>query len=213
MLFALRTLEWSGFPRYAALLVAALGLTVLVGWALDVTLIKNLLPGTVAMKANTALCFLLAGCALFLHLQTPGWQRLVQGMALVVATIGIATLGEYLFDWQLGIDQLLFREPVGAVYTLYLGRMSVYTASGFAAAGFALLALSRQTLRLPTQLAAALALLVGVVPLLGYLGNISSLDTASDTTPMAVTTSLGLILLGVALLVASLTSNRATPPL
>jgi len=213
MLSALRTLEWTGFPRYAALLVAALGLTVLIGWALDVTLIKNLLPGSVTMKANTALCFLLAGCALFLHLQTPGWQRLVQGVALAVATIGIATLAEYGFDWQLGIDQLLFRESVGAVYTLYLGRMSGYAALGFSAVGFALLALSRQTLQLPTQLAAALTILVGVVPLLGYLGNISSLATASDTTPMAVTTSLGLLLLGVALLVASLTSSRATPPL
>ena len=175
MLSALRTLEWTGFPRYAALLVAAMGLTVLFGWALDVTPIKNLLPGTVTMKANTALCFLLAGCALFLYLQTPGWQRLVQSMALAVAAIGLATLGEYGFGWQLGIDQLLFREPADALYTLHSGRMSVYAATGFSATGFALLALSRQALRLPAQLAAALTILVGVVPLLGYLGNISSL--------------------------------------
>jgi len=137
MLPITETLEWSGFPRRAALAVAALGLTVLAGWGLDVPLIKSALPGAIEMKANTALCFLLAGGVLFLRLQTPGWQRPAQGMALAVAAIGLATLGEYGFGWQLGIDQLLFREPAGALYTLYAGRMSVYAATGFAAAWLA----------------------------------------------------------------------------
>lgn len=91
----LRSLEWTGFPRRAALLVAALGLIVLAGWALDATLIKSVFPGAVTMKANTALYFLLSGSALFLRLQSPGWQRPAQGMALAVAAIGLATLGEY----------------------------------------------------------------------------------------------------------------------
>ena len=133
MLVVLRTLDWTGFPRRVALLVAALGLIVLAGWALDVPLIKSALPGAIEMKANTALCFMLAGGALFLRLQTPSWQRLAQSMALAVAAIGLATLGEYVFGWQLGIDQLLFREPAGALYTLHPGRMSVYAATGFSA--------------------------------------------------------------------------------
>jgi signal transduction histidine kinase/DNA-binding response OmpR family regulator/CHASE3 domain sensor protein len=211
-----RTLEWTGFVRRAALLVAALGLMVLAGWALDVPLLKSVLPDAVTMKVNTALCFLLAGGALFLRLQTPGWQPPAQGMTLVVLVIGLATLSEYMFGWQLGIDQLLFREPADALYTLHPGRMSVYTATGFSAASLALLALPQPTLRLPMQLAAALTVLVGTAPLLGYLWNISSLTSASVTTPVAVHTAFGLMLLGTALLRASLLATykigvRASP--
>src|SRR5450830_445274 len=204
MLAVLRTLEWTGFARRAALAVAALGLMVLTGWALDVPLLKSVLPNAVTMKANTALCFLLAGGALFLRLQTPSWQRPAQGMALAVAAIGLATLGEYAFGWQLGIDQLLFRESTGTLYTLHPGRMPVYTATGLSAASFAILALHRPSLRLATQLAATLAVLTGAIPLLGYLWNISVLTTANVTQPSAVHGALGLILLGAALLRASL---------
>jgi signal transduction histidine kinase/DNA-binding response OmpR family regulator/CHASE3 domain sensor protein len=216
MFAVFRTLECTGFVRRAALLVAALGLMVLVGWALDMPLLKSVLPGAFSFKANGALCFLLAGGALFLRLQTPGWQRPAQGMALAVTIIGLATLGEYAFGWQLGIDQLLFREPAGAAYTTYLGRMSVYGATGLSAASFAILALHRPSLRLPMQLAATLTVLTGAVPLLGYLWGISALTTANVTQPPAVHGALGLILLGAALLRASTLAaykigGRATP--
>jgi len=204
MLAVLRSLEWTGSSRRAALAVAALGLMVLAGWALDVPLLKSVLPNAVTMKANAALCFLLAGGALFLHLQTPGWQRPAQGMALAVAAISLATLGEYAFGWQLGIDQLLFRESTDTLYTLHSGRMSVYTAAGYATAGFALLALPKPSLRLPMQLAAALTVLIGATPLFGYLWNIIALTTSSVTTPVALHTALGLVLLGAAMLRASL---------
>ncbi|MDD1621032.1 MAG: response regulator [Methylococcaceae bacterium] len=192
-------------------MVAALGLSVLVGWALDLPLLKSPLSGSVTMKANTALCFLLAGGALFLRLQRSDRQRLAQAMALAVAAIGLATLGEYVFNLRLSIDQLLFREPAGAAYTQYPGRMPIYTATGFSAAGFALLALPWRSLRLPTQLAAVLTILIGFVSLLGYLANVGELTTASITTPMAVHTALGLMLLGFALLAASSTGGPAMP--
>ena len=206
MLSALKNLEWTGYPRSAALLVAALGLLVLFGWALDVAMIKSLLPGMVAMKANTALCFLLAGCALFLLLQAtaPGRQQLAQALALAAAAIGLATLGEHVFGWQLGIDQWLFEERPGAIHTNSLGRMSVYTASGFAAGGLALAALPWSKLRLPTQAAAILTIASGGVPLVGYLWNIGALTTASLTTPAAPHTALGLLMLGAITLRTSL---------
>ncbi len=198
---SLRTLDWIGFPRCAALLVSMLGLTVLVGWALDLPMLKSILPGIMAMKANTASAFVLAGNALFLRLQTPRWQSSAHVMALVVTAIGLATLGEYAFDWQLDIDKLAFREPTPA---LHPDRMSVYTATGFSAVGFALLALPWSNLRLFVQLAAILTMLVGTLPLLVYLWSLSILTTADATTPSAIHTALGLLLLGAALLQACL---------
>lgn len=207
-------LVWIGFPRRAALVVTALGFLVLAGWALDVSTLKSLFSGSVTMKPNTALSFFLAGAGLFLHLQTKEWQRLALVLAFAVATVGLATLSEYLFGWQLGIDQLPFRESADALHTLYPGRMSVYTATAFSAVGFSLLVLHHSALRLPVQMASAFTVLIGVVSLFGYMWNIASLTTAAITTPVAVHTALGLILLGVALLQANkltdATSWRAT---
>ncbi len=199
----LKLFEWSGFPRRAALTVATLGLLVLIGWALDMPLIKSVLPGSMTMKANAALCFLLAGSALFLRLQTPGWQRPEQGMSLIVTMIGLATLSEYAFDWQLGIDQLLFMDSDLPLQSPDPGRMSVYSAMAFSATGFALLALHRPGLRLPTQMAAVLTGLIGVMSLFGTLWNISLITSNNMTAPIALDTSLALMVLGAALLRAN----------
>lgn len=69
------------------------------------------------MKANTALCFLLGGCALALHglsaADTPRVRRLTGILAgTLVALIALATLIEYHAGWDLVIDELLFRDPV-----------------------------------------------------------------------------------------------------
>ena len=61
----------SRLPRVAdtcALLTAAIGLSVVAGWLLDIDSLKRVLPGLVAMKFNTALGFVLAGAGLW-------WRR------------------------------------------------------------------------------------------------------------------------------------------
>lgn len=206
-----------------------MGLLVLSGWLLDIAAIKSVLPGAVTMKANTALCFLLAGLALFLRLQPslnpqpklistqPGLAGIMQPatllMALIVTLLPLATLTEYAFDWQLGIDQMLFQEAPGALYTKHLGRMSIYTALGFVCSGIALLSFHLPQWRLLTQLFASGAALAGSIPLLGYLWNITTLTTADTTTPVALHTALGLVLLGAATVAASPSApSKTTTP-
>lgn len=201
-------LEWSGFSRRAALFVAALGLLVLGGWAFDVALFKSVIPGSMAMKANSALCFLLSGSTLLLRLQRSGWQRPEQGMSLIVIAIALATLGEYLFDWQSGIDQLLFPDTDITPQSPYAGRMTASTAIAFAAAGFALLTLHRPILRVPTRLAASLVILIGALALLGTLWHISLVGSGMMVSPVTLDTSLALVLLGAAILRASLLESN-----
>ena len=77
-------------PAVAAA-VAGVGLLVLVGWMFGLEALKSVLPGLATMKANTALCFLLAGVALALR------ERRAVRLAcagLVCAVAGL-TLAEY----------------------------------------------------------------------------------------------------------------------
>ena len=85
------------------------------------------------MKANTALAFVLTGLALWL-LQTPSkargsiiLRRLCAGLVLLIALL---TTIEYLFGWDLGIDQLLFRDVLSPGEVLP-GRMAPITAAIF----------------------------------------------------------------------------------
>src|ERR1035441_2430621 len=100
-----------------AIAAVVLGCVSLCGWAFHIELLKSILPGSVLMKANTALGLAFLGTSLWLLL--PGESRTRRGhiarfLALLVTLIGAATLSEYLFGLNLRIYQLLFREPPGA---------------------------------------------------------------------------------------------------
>ncbi len=46
---------------YFSVAVSVMGAVVLIGWIADSSILKSISPGWVSMKANTAICFLLAG--------------------------------------------------------------------------------------------------------------------------------------------------------
>src|SRR2546423_557659 len=96
-------------PLVAAVTTAVLGILVLVGWGLAIPSLRSVLPGAVEMKANTAIGLILASIALFLlNYWRVVWQvRVAQALALAVCLLGLATFAEYVFGWQLHIDELL----------------------------------------------------------------------------------------------------------
>ncbi|MFH1020177.1 MAG: DUF3365 domain-containing protein, partial [Pseudomonadota bacterium] len=120
-------------PLLAGALSVFAGGLVLAGWALDITAFQSLFPGWVSMKANTALGFILIGVALpaSSRSSSPRSLRLAQLCALLCGLIGLLTLGEYLFAWNPGFDQWLFREPANTAGTSHPGRMAPDTAIGF----------------------------------------------------------------------------------
>src|SRR5947209_5493873 len=81
---------------------------VLIGWLLDIAPLKSVWPGLVAMKANAALAFVFEGCALWMLGSDPAdpfagrRRRFGQVFASIVVLIGLLTLGEYFFGWDLG---------------------------------------------------------------------------------------------------------------
>jgi PAS domain S-box-containing protein len=192
-------------PKAASAIVIFVSCLVIVGWMLDIPTFKSVLPSLVTMKANTALAFLLSGVSLWL-LQKKRSRRarrlIAQVCALIVATIGLLTLSQYLFNWNLGIDQLVFREIEGVVGTSHPGRMAPNTALNFLLLGCALLLLSHRTHR-NAQLLQFLTLTVALVclqPLLGYTYGVELLYGIASYTQMALHTVLTFIVLCVGIL-------------
>ena len=198
--------------RAAGALAALMGAAVLLGWALEIPVLKSVLRGAVEMKANTAVALLLSGTVLAL----PRGRRakplvLALAAAIVVGLLGALTLMSYAFGWQLGLDELLFLDRTQA-YNPVPGRMSPYSAVAFSVLGPALAGLVLGRLRRSVDLAAALVLGIGLLSMLGYAWNASELVTDMVLPPVAVHTGLAFALLGAGVLVANRRPRPATQP-
>src|SRR3990170_4907999 len=191
------------FVRSVATGVLLLAAFVLAGWLLDKPLLKSVLPGYVAMKANTAIGFALVALALWLlegRTAAPWRRRVVLGCALVVAALGAASLAEDLLGTNLGIDQLFFLEPAGAFGTTSPGRMAPLTAVSFVLLGTALWSVSRPRAVLAAQALGAPIAEIGLLNLIGYLFEAEAFYRFGPYTQMAVPTAAAFVALGVAVL-------------
>jgi PAS domain S-box-containing protein len=189
--------------RFAALFSALMGFLVLVGWGFDNSTMKSLLPGLAPMKVNTALCIVWAGISLWLFAaQEDGKLRkrfaLASSriLALIVFGIGLANLCEFIFGWNLHIDQLIFREPTPYGHSI-AGRMAPHTALNFVILGCALILLRVETKRgyRPAQFLILIPTLISLTAIVGYLYSAVSFYHIASHTGMALNTAVGLFFL------------------
>jgi len=192
-----RNLE--AFTRCSGLLVIVMGTVAIGGSLLGIPLLRSLLPGHVTMKANTAICLVLLGIAFLIvdskqPISALG-RRLAAVLALIVATLGIVSLGECLYGWDFGIDQLLFpesaREAIGSVRP---GLMSPITAADFVLLAIALILLDGGPRRF--CISQALAFVSALVVAFGVFDFVLSSDPGH--THIALPTSCALFLLSCA---------------
>lgn len=189
------------FSRGASAVAALVGFLVLIGWALDVEMLKAVVPGLVAMNPITALAFILAGAALWIlrKEEVDSWmRRLGLACASIVALVGLLRLGAYLFGWETGIDQLLFPERLDT------NRMAPNTALNFLLLGAALLLLDVETRRghWPAQFLTFTATLISFASVLGYTYGAAFFYTVASYIPMALNTTLAFLALSAGLLCA-----------
>ncbi len=186
----------------AGVVVTAVGLAVVAGWALDVEGLKQVAPGLVTMKLNTAVSLSVLGvCVWWLARRTVG-PRARRGVALlagVVGLLGAATLVEYAAGLDLRIDNPLGLDRADAIATSEPGRMSPMTALAICGVAASLLALLGRRVRAAQALAWA-ALALSATAVIGYLFAIETLYRVQLFTSMALHTALALTLLSVAVL-------------
>lgn len=179
--------------RALALVVAAIAVSVLVGWTLHVTTLVSLVPGHVSIKLNTALCALALAAAV---------GRLVPGhrsLPLPVLVVTTLVLVEHATGASLGIDELLVQDFTPTSGADRPGRMAIATAVGFSTLAVGLLAQDRGWVRAP-QVLAAFTFVTGFVALLGYAYGVSSMQAVVAYSTVALHTAVLLVLLAVAVL-------------
>jgi PAS domain S-box-containing protein len=196
----------SGFVAFASLLSMAVGLVGLVGWMLDIGVLKSVIPGQVIIKPNAAIALVLCGMSLWLlrsrgaRLPRGVGRRVGQALAAIVAVVGVLSLSEHLFGWDLGIDQLFFldQDPWEAFGSVRPGLMAPITALDFVLIGLALLILDwtiddRSQRIAPAQFLAFAANTGAIVGLLDFL-----LESHTSSTHIALQTAIALFVLSFA---------------
>jgi signal transduction histidine kinase len=199
------------FSRAASMLVMLVGALALAGWLFDATVLKAVYAG-ITIKANTAVSLLLAGASLWLlGGRYNVWRRRAgQACAVLVGAIGIASLSQYLFGWNLGIDQLLFTEEAGALATTSPGRMGPPASTCFALAGMALLLLPARRLASLGQFAAIGIGLIALLAITGYAYGAQILYGVAGYTGIALNTAVALFTLSLGVLASSVDRGFAS---
>ena len=186
-------------------LLLALGVAVIAGWVLHVPAMVQVLPGLTSMVFNTAMSFALMAIALIAHSQGLRWSRLIIGL-IGVGVLGLALINlvQIAFDISLGINwtELHRWQKDG---NRVPGQMSTATSLCFAMAGTNLILLARaakadggRRRAAATALTTAL-FIMGSIALVGYFLRLELLYSWYAFSRMAVHTSVGMIVLSLAL--------------
>jgi PAS domain-containing protein len=199
--------RWRVFSIACALLAFAIGGAAFFGWLLDNDFLKRIHPTLVTMKANTAVCLMLAGVSILL-IQDPSAsivrRRISQVCAAIVGLIGLLTFSEHLFGLDLKIDQLLFTETPSEAGLSFPGRMGVAASLNFSLLGLALMlidARSRKWSRV-SNIAVVLVFTITLLVSLYYFYGIERFEPAAIYFTIAVHTVVAFLSISAAILLA-----------
>jgi hypothetical protein len=192
------------FAGFAGLFSTAVGLLSLVGLTLRIAVLKSAIPGQPVIKFNAAVCLVLFGFSLWLLRRRPVsriGKLCGQLMAAIAASVGLLSLAEHLTGWDLGIDQLLFREPVAdAFFGARPGLIAPITALDFLLSGLALLLLDqgiswRSRRYWPAEYLASLTAILSILGLLDFVlgSQISYTQISLQTAVVLLVLSLGVL--------------------
>jgi PAS domain S-box-containing protein len=192
--------------RSLCLLAAAFPLLAAAGWILNIELLTKIHPSLPAMQPNTVVGLLLSAIAILLTAddrRSPKSSQVACALAVIVSVLGLLTLGEYVFGWNLGIDRIFLGGATNQA-SQYPGRPSPQTLANFVILGAALLVFNSRSSSI--RIGQLCALAVGgnaLVALTGYIfdaGHFYGFPPVEAQIGMAVPTAASFILIAMALL-------------
>ena len=202
--YSLRLRRFQRFAHGVSVVTATMGVSVIIGWWLDINALKSFLPGLATMKANTAFCFILLGVALYLSVIGSQRTQIARICVLIVMLIGMLTLVQYIFNLNFGIDELLFRDATSTISKHPPGRMAPATALYMLAVGVTLLLLQLRSQKdvMIAQLLGLLGPLIGFSALVGYSYDLQSLYSVFAFSSVSLPSATLFVLLGLGVLCA-----------
>lgn len=171
-------------------LVCLVALTVIFGWYTHNNTLISISPSFAPMQFNTALCFLCCGLSFIFY--TYALKELQLTLAILTSVIATLTLAQYLFDVNLGLDQLFMHHYITTKVS-HIGRMAPNTAICFLIAGFINVLASIRPLKKVEHLVwilSSIILSLGVISFLGYALGVEHGFEWQRYTRMAIHTSL-----------------------
>ena len=204
-LSASRVAALARLSRLCSLVVALTGIIVLIGWWLDVDVMKRGVAGASATNPVTAIALTVAAVALWLQhtarrTSAPvAWADVARRTAsILLVALGAITLAGYAAGHNAGLDQLLFRSRLEG------NRIAPNSGMNFALIGIALwlLDLGPASRRAPAALVALGAVGLSIVSVLGYVYGVDAMYGMGAYQPMALPTAVCFVLLGIAIVCA-----------
>ena len=179
---------------------ALAGATVfIVGWACGVTFVRAPMPGPVSMKASTAVMFVLCGAGVVLLAGDRRAKQMGRLCAAACLPIALTFLSEYVVGWNLGIDQIPFRDLAGqAAHISHPGRPGLTTLICFVLICLSLLATKQRwrlegVLMIPVVAAAGLSVVGFAYEIPAFYGETSIAKIALNTSIVFLILATGIV--------------------
>ncbi|KJU86405.1 multi-sensor hybrid histidine kinase, partial [Candidatus Magnetobacterium bavaricum] len=203
--------------RTIGTVVGLVGALVMLGWILDIGILKSILPHWVSMKVLTAISFILSGITLYVMAsyldgkKTIG-QVILPASSATIIIIMVTLMVSSLLGMRLGIEDFFVREEASAVKSVAPGMPSIGTMTAFIlcalAGGFTLF--NVQDLQKKLLVMGWLVVALGTSAMLGYMANAPLLYyyIKGASTAMAFHTALLFTALGTGLILLSKTIRQ-----
>lgn len=191
--------------RAAAAAAAVLATGALIGFAFQIQSLASVLREQATTKPNTSIMVLALAIAVG-GLASPAFvgarrlrTRAASSFALLLAC---ATIAQYAFQWNLGIDELLFADPWTSAPQAIPGRPSLAASCALAMLAVAILLTGRAYAYTAAQALALAAGSIGALAMIGYAFGARALYAFQSYSSLGPGTALCLILLSVGTLAA-----------
>lgn len=182
---------------YLALITQFLGLLVLLGWVLNITVLKSIAPGFISMNPLTAVNFILIGTLIILlnHYKLKAYRALTLLLPIIILIPIILKILDLVLSTSFNPDLILFKNSLGT------NKMSEATILSFMIMSVAFLLLNFENISIRISQSMALGCLcLSLIYMCGYIYDFNSLISSSVFIPMAIHTSFLFILISFAFL-------------
>jgi PAS domain S-box-containing protein len=173
-----------------------LGVTVMLGWALRIATIAQLVPNQPGTVFNSALCFTLIGFALLLPLVKERWAPVGQtAVGCYLMAISLVVLAESVADTNFGVDLPTLHTWLND-HNLRPGRMALNTAVGFMVCAVTLIFMPRVRRKahgVVVQIATFALFAVGLTGVVSHSLDLELLYPRFHSSTMPLLTAAGMI--------------------